>query len=77
MKIVLTTAVLVLAPVLMAHARDLPQPKQLTIPSCVDLSGDAGNNVSASPRPTATGEIPCPHFLSTTTIERKRAPQWT
>ncbi len=77
MKIGLTTAVLALAPAFMAQARDLPQPKPPAMQSCVDLSGEAGGNDSASRPAAATGEIPCPQFLSTTTIPRKRAPQWT
>jgi hypothetical protein len=77
MKIVLTTAILALAPAFMAQARDLPRPTSPTIPSCVDLSSQADGNGSASRQSTVTDEVPCPRFLSTTTIQRKRAPQWT
>jgi hypothetical protein len=78
MKIALTAAVLALAPAFMAQARDLPQPKQQpAAPSCIDLSGGTGSNGPASPQAAGTGELPCPQFLSTTTIQRKRPPQWT
>jgi len=77
MKIALATAVLALAPAFMAQARDLPRPSPTAIPRCVDLSSVAGPAGSASRQATATGEIPCPRFLSTTTIKRKRLPQWT
>jgi hypothetical protein len=77
MKIVFTTAMLVLAPMFMAQAADLPKPQRPAIPSCTDLSGGAEAGGSVSQHFTATGAIPCPEFLSTTTIERKRVPQWT
>jgi hypothetical protein len=77
MKIALTAAVLALAPAFMAQARDLPQPKRPAVPSCIDLPSGSGSNNSASPQAAATGELPCPQFLSTTTIQRKRSPQWT
>ena len=77
MKIVFTTAVLALVPVFMAQAADFPLQKRPNILSCGDLSGEGGGSRSASRQSAATGEMPCPRFLSTTTIPRKRAPQWT
>jgi hypothetical protein len=77
MKIVLTAAVLALTPAFMAQARDLPEPKQPAVPACVNSPGETGGDGSASRQSTAIGEIPCAHFLSTTTIQRKRGPQRT
>jgi hypothetical protein len=77
MKIALTTAVLALAPIFMAQAADLPHQKRSSIPSCVDFSGGGGDSGSAFRQAAAAGAIPCPEFLSTKTIERKRIPQWT
>jgi len=76
MKIVLITAVLALAPMFVAQAADLPKQRP-AIPSCADLSGGAEAKGSASQHFTATDAIPCPEYLSTKTIERKRVPQWT
>lgn len=77
MKIALATAVLALAPAFMAQARDLPRPSPPAIPHCIDLSSTAGDTGSASPQSATSDRIPCPRFLSTTTIQRKRIPQWT
>lgn len=77
MKIALTTAVLALAPVLIAQAADFPHQERSGIPSCVNLSDGGGDNGSASRQSASIGAIPCPEFLSTKTIERKRPPQWT